>query len=640
MTVMYGNTGSPGMATLAHTKRPTARGGALVFVAHTSHVTSELADAHADAVWVCSDWLHWQQMIAAGRPSVLFEEALTRWDANVEEMAEEFMLRVNDPAFSNGKDVTLYRGVSLGQVALRPAILFRAAALRIEHATRELIREFQPRRIIYVDCRAETVGLTVDQRFKVVAMVCRELDVECIDNRPDQTVPVEDLPMLPEANLKNPDSASTPSLRNALVRSAEIMFHMASRLRAVASRRRPRALITINTSMTRPLINGFQRQKPEVAPILFFRAQPKKLGTLLRALAAGAMFIAQPKPRALAAADRRIVDDILARLRSNLENLAGPANTVIADAMLEFLGNGERLYRWAAEIDAAERLLRRLKPVVVVIDTPKNPPNIFYAELAAQLGIAVDYIWHSPMLPETFGTQFLGGDPRRAATATRSLSWGNANDRWLDVVAPGLNKHFVGSPVAGNYIGYKPNAGTADRKRALILEYSIVSRWLSSLNATKYEYFVDAVNILRELGFDEIAVKLHPGRPSQRYYERIRDHFNLDCRVLKSERLHDVLKDYDLVIGPIHSGATFEAMAASKEVYAFWCGDDATLRKFYPDYGLLRSVFDLPDAIPHKRCIDNDKILRDVYGGVDADEATRLFWSAVAAPAKGSEIRK
>ncbi len=628
------------MATIADAPRPAARNGTLIFVAHASHVSDDLAAGHDDAVWVSSDWLLWQELIDSGRPAVLFEEALSRWEADEEKMAREFMLRVNDPAFDGDEDVTLYRGVSLGQIALRPAILFRAAALRIEVALRELIREFEPKRIVYVDSRAETVGLTTERRYTVASLVCAEAGIECIDRRPDRPVPLEDLPMLPEANLKAPDRRARVSLRAALSRGAEIGFDLLSRARAVFAGSRPKALITINTSMTRPLLDGFVDAPHALAPVLFFRTQPKNIGFLLRAICAGAMFIAHPRTRPLAGKDRDAVASIHARLRKNLAAMTGPANTVVAAAMLEFIGDGERLFRWAAEINAAERLLRRLRPSIVVIDTPKNPPNIFYAELAAGMRIAVDYIWHSPMMPETFATQFMGGDPRRPATATRCLSWGNANDRWLDVAAPGLRSRFVGSPIAGNYIGHKPNAHPRAGKRALILEYSIVSRWLASLNATKYEYFVDAVHILRELGFEDIAIKLHPGRPSQRYYERIRDHFGLECRVLKTERLHEVLKDFDVVIGPIHSGATFEAMAAGKEVYAFWCGDDATLRMFYSDYGLLRSIFDLPDAISHKRCIDNDKILRDVYGGVDADEAIRLFWSALAAPAKGSEAKK
>ncbi len=83
------------------------------------------------------------------------------------------------------------------------------------------------------------------------------------------------------------------------------------------------------------------------------------------------------------------------------------------------------------------------------------------------------------------------------------------------------------------------------------------------------------------------------GRPSKTYYEKIVRTFGLDCVVLKSERLHDVLQDYDIVIGPIHSGAIFEAMAAGKEVYAFWLGPDDVVTQFYASYGLLRDISEL-----------------------------------------------
>ncbi len=79
---------------------------------------------------VSSDWLTWQRLIQDGKPTLLLEQALEHWDADGG-LAEEFMLRVSDPAYEDGTDMTMFHGTSLGRAFLTPAILLRAAALRI-----------------------------------------------------------------------------------------------------------------------------------------------------------------------------------------------------------------------------------------------------------------------------------------------------------------------------------------------------------------------------------------------------------------------------------------------------------------------------------------------------------------------------
>lgn len=622
---------TPKLIAVADAPRPATRNSRVVLISHASHLDRLAAADVADSVLVCSDWLTWQRLARDGRPCVLLEEALSRWRVD-KSWEEEFMLRVTDPVYVDGRDITLFRGVSLGRVFLTPAILLRTAALRIEYALREIIREFRPREIVYVDCRAETLGLPPDQRFTIAAAVAGENGIAIVDRRPAAPVAGDELPMVEEASLQRPARSGTAWLRHTAATCAELLLDWASAALATLGPGRREVLIMLNTSMTVPLLRDRRRGASAIRPLVFFRQQRKALRFLARCLANGTHFLARPRRRPLSPPDKAEVKAIYDRLLDNLARLGGPANAIIAAAVRELFDNGVRIFRLAEEIVSAERFLARRRPARVVVDTPKNAPHILYAELARKMGIAVDYIWHSAMMPETFRISFLGGDSRTPAVASRMLSWGHANDRWAAIVAPAIPRVFVGCPIAGTYRDFPKTARThAPRggKRVLVLEYSIVSRWLTSLNATKYEYFVNTVRTLRALGYRDIAYKLHPGRPNKAYYERIRGDFGLACRVLKSEPLPGLLKDFDIVIGPIHTGAIFESLAAGKEVYAFWCGPDEVVRTFYDSYGLLRDVAELPAALAERRCLDNAYVLEDVYGGGDAAAMRRRFWAAM-----------
>jgi hypothetical protein len=617
------------LSSVANATRPHAHNCTLVLVSHPTHVSS-YADKSEDILWASSDWLTWQKLHSLGQSSILVEESLSRWDAD-SSWADDFMLRVADPAHVGDEDITLFHGASLGRAFLTPAILFRAAAFRIEMSLRQILNEFKPNQIIYIDCRAETVGLSSAQRFQIASMLADEYKIKIVDKRPSEELHPDELPMLPEAFQKKTEpTKSKKNWRQIAAGIFEQTLDAVSQVSACLSRRRSNSLIMMNTSMTRPLFENMPRKAPDTRPMVFFRNQMKSVRFLKRAFSGSMMCLAQPKPRALSSSDHILVTNIVSRLKENLERPGGPADTIIADAVKSLLGDGDRIFKLAKDVCAIERFLQKYKPRRIIVDTPKNPPHIFYAEIGNRMGFGVDYIWHSPMMPETFSTFFLGGDPRTPAIAERTLIWGDANDRWIDVVAPQLPRKLVGSPIVGTYQNFQSDAPPTDNpKRALILEYSIVSRWLNALNATKYEYFIDATRTLERHGFTDIACKLHPGRPSKSYYEKIRDAFGLNCKILKKERLHDVLKKFDIVIGPIHSGSIFEAMAAGKEVYAFWCGPDDVVEKFYADYGLLRDVSELSDALKYRRCMNNKKILEDVYSGENTDAVAMRFWSAI-----------
>ena len=97
---------------------------------------------------VCCDWLVWQKVIREKRHCVHYELGI--FDCSDPDPVDTSLsVRANDWMFDEGRDLTLFRGVSLGSTFGNKSSACLISFLRIEKSLHKLIERFSPEEILY-----------------------------------------------------------------------------------------------------------------------------------------------------------------------------------------------------------------------------------------------------------------------------------------------------------------------------------------------------------------------------------------------------------------------------------------------------------------------------------------------------------
>ena len=234
----------------------------------------------------------------------------------------------------------------------------------------------------------------------------------------------------------------------------------------------------------------------------------------------------------------------------------------------------------------------------------------------------MNYIWHSPLTPQNQKMDALGGDPRIEPLVDRNFSWGRINDQWLDRVGANQPRIRIGSPLIGHYREKAGHRLVADmpspsERNVLVLQYTPIVTDIRGLNSNIYAHFIDTIRLLRERGYKNIRLKLHPGRGrwKKSYFETIASHFGLQCKILKSDPFVECLKWADLVIGPAQTGAFFETLAAGKPYYPVLLEPHGLDSSYYLDYyPIFDSIEAAVEALDEAPPPDGQALLDAVWG--------------------------
>lgn len=227
----------------------------------------------------------------------------------------------------------------------------------------------------------------------------------------------------------------------------------------------------------------------------------------------------------------------------------------------------------------------------------------------------------------------LGGDPRQHVFVNRCLSWGVTNDLWFDEIGAQQPKVRIGSPLRNKYLTQSSLSLSPKKpinaQNILLLQYGFNVLDLAGVNANMYGTFVNCVRLLREIGYQNITLKMHPGpgRWTKSQFEKIQDFFDLDCNILVHEPYEECLAWADLVIGPSHTGAMFETLAANKPYHALLLPPHNTFdRSYFGEFPLIESLADLPAALQRDNKTAERKVLDDLYSISDVPNPAQRFW--------------
>lgn len=580
---------------------------------------SRLDTDDSDTLIVSCDWLLWQKAAAAKRHCVHYELGILDW-TEPDAIDADLYIRSNDWIYRDGRDMTRFRGISLGAAFGSDLCWCLVSYFRIEKSLRKLIERFRPEEILFFDYSNDINVLGRNSRKRLVQALAGEYGVTFTDRSGGE--PTRDSVITAKL--------AVPLKRRVWARALLYLYASAleavSNLRALFSDSAKRVLVLVNTNVTGPLVRNFTGG---LTPIFVSRTVPRKPSLLFNCLRRG-IILANVKETPLASDDLERLDVIRDTLEQTLANPKNLEQEIVFGFVRERILDSGSLTRMATDIRNAERLVDRYKPSRIIVDGVRANRGRFFAEVARHRGIAVDYIWHSPLTPRSRRLDALGGDPRVTPLVTRNLTWGKVNEAWLDEIQARQPRITVGSPMNDRY-GRTKEASSPGTKNVLLLQYSHNSTDLRAVSHNMYSHFILCLRLLRELGYSNIHFKMHPGpdKWKKSYFEEIARYFGLDCPILMSEPFDECVKWADMVIGPIVTGAMFETLATSKPYHAFLVPPHSMSPEFYAGYPILSSVDELADALERPLAGPAAKLLNDVCSVNKFPRTSQRFWEVL-----------
>lgn len=596
----------------------------LALVTHQDQV--DLIDQNDEKTLIVScGWLLWQELVESGRHAVYYELGILDWD-EPDTLGTDLNLRANDWVYELGNDAVMFQGVSIGRMFGAEISMALLNYHRIIRCLRKLIERFGPEEIWLFDFTLDINLLGEDMRKMVVQMAVRECGVGFIDRSSD--TPRRTHEVGEEVFVRKEHGRFSLFLLSVY----SWVLETVSGLRCFFSPRERRVLVQVISNMATPLIRNFSSQG--LTPMFLGRTVPKKLDLLWRCLKHGLLLVT-PRTAALSPQDQRRIDAIHDAFDAACSKPSEGSRQFIHLYFRHHALETGRLMEMARLIKAVDRLLERYKPARIVVDGVRHVPPLIYVELAGNKGIAIDYIWHSPLSPQNKKLEALGTDPHRPSKVTRCLTWGRTNERWLDRTGAQTARVRVGSPLRDKYTRQEKmtlaELDSPGERKILLLQYTYQIDDLAGLNTNMYENFVNTILELRKLGYSRFRFKLHPGpgRWKKSYFESIAEHYGLGCKILKTEPFHEQLDWADIVIGPAATGALYETLAAGKPYHAFLLSPHSLDAGYFEGYPLLTSVDQLPQALANDTPPDGRKLIDNLYSSDEFPNPSKRFWAVL-----------
>ena len=581
-----------------------------------------------DTLLVFCDWSLWQAAVRINKHCVHFEQGLAEWSGK-DDFDSELMIHSNQWVYQKGIDVTLFKGVSLGKLFHNKTLFFFINTIKLQRALIMLIDRFKPDSIEFFDFAYEISVLDPKMRKILVQAIAQKKGVAFVSC---------EKAMEPGSGGIGEDLMSTKpplGLMRRIVAAAYVS--VISRLTGlrVAFSKKPNIMFLIGGNIAAPLFGGYNSHL--MTPMVQVRTLPKTPATIMRCLIRGVNLFSLPQVT-LTSKYVSELENIRERIRNNLSEI----DTLDADLLRTFIETNllspGKLESFASEVLQAHRVMNQYHPKRLVVDGVRNAPIRQFIELAEHYECAVDYIWHSPQIPQHLKFDALSGDTFTRPIVNRCLSWGAINNQWLDMVAPEIPRIKAGTPLSTRYANLKTTRLhnkprlVADAK-ILILQYTPILSDLRGLNAHTYQMFVELVGNLNSLGCRNVHFKLHPGpgRWTTDYFYKIAGQFGIECRITKTDRFQDCVDWADAVVGPVQSGAFFETLAAGKRYFPIIFEPNSLDMRYYDGYPIYRSTDEVLHAIQDEFSAETNHahgadLINRLYSTIEFPDGSARIW--------------
>ena len=151
----------------------------LALITHENHL-AHLDPDDEDTLVVSCDWLLWQQALSDGRHCIYYELGILDWDGPEADNTDLY-IRAGDWVYEDGKDLTLFHGVSLGKQFSTELALYLMNTRRLNRAIAALINRFSPQEILFFDFSNDINVLEPETRRALIKNAAKKQDVRFTD---------------------------------------------------------------------------------------------------------------------------------------------------------------------------------------------------------------------------------------------------------------------------------------------------------------------------------------------------------------------------------------------------------------------------------------------------------------------------
>lgn len=532
--------------------------------------------------------------------------------------ARDLLIASNAWVYKGTTDMTSFHGASVGKLFNSSTSIALSTYLRMQRSIETFIERNAVEEIIYFDFRTETNVLSADLRLMVVCDLASTLGVNVI-NRADPVEPGEPFnAMVPEGgNLQN--TSRFISMLATMLMTTVVNFSGFWRLQKF------RVLILAQGPIALPLLKSIN--PGAVRPMLLAALFPKHPSRWWQYIKSGVYFIR----RKVVSLSKQEVNE----LHRNVEQLTSdwPENVKSPDNFLRYyvkqrILNSGSFMHMAQQVKSATITMNAAKPSAMIVDGFRNFPNRSFLDLAKSQGCKTYYLWHAPLAPDRFHYDAFGQDQNQPKLIDAMLAWGELDQEWLDMLNVNIEITRTGAPhlsitaSQNNQIKRSPHG----RARVLFLDCCPIATDLHAASTTRYEFFINTVNKLHEMGTTEIRYKLHPGRANKAYFEMVAEYFDLDIAIYKSEPIEELTDWADYVIGPVISSSMYKVTARGKPYYPVllkptWLND-----KCYSRLPVSNSLTELINAIENQQNVGSVEDLNYIASWTNVSNPSIAIW--------------
>jgi len=582
----------------------------LILVTERHHIAAIDATGEEGLI-VSGDWLLWQQCLSEGRHAIHKDLGLLDWDGK--KVGHDHLIWANDWVYDEGRDMTLFRGVSLGRKFYRQVALVIADHHRMSAPLNILIRRFHAKELVIYDYRTEDEFLDLEGRVSIASTAAKNAGIK-FTNRcqqlGDHDFGHRDVGGWPRPG--NNQGSLLTRLRRFVVDIYVLFLGWVSLIIRRMNPSQPSILIVMTYITGMPLIREFERKGLISMYLGRFMPHKTRFYFWLENLKKAILPVDVVKP-ALNAKDLAELDNIKQKILRTLVPSSDPCKNDVHRYLHRRVINGDGLIKMALDVKWAERLIDEFQPNLVITDGLMDITSKIFLELAKSRGVTNAVTWHGPYVQDV-KVDIFGCDPRMESLADYSLTWGRAHEDWLDGIGAKTRKIRTGNLVSSGYQGIEQVTG---RGNVMILQFvSTIHEFVSPLS---YEYFcyVEIVRMLAALGYTSVRVRFHPGASKRKYYEQINEFFGLTCEMNDEGSYRDNLEWADIIIGPANSGAALETIASGRPYFPVSLKPNAINKHYisglpvFEDLGSLRKGLESGISMDQKEFLENFTSLKE-----------------------------
>lgn len=589
----------------------------IVLISHRRHL------AHLDAknkgtLVFSTDWLAWRQCLDAAIPCLHFEAMLGEWPPERGDPDDIHIRRCNW-MIHEGRDMTVFHGISLGRLFTRDVTLACNAFERIWHALNRALERFTPGEVIFHDLRAEHDLLDGAVALWLVRDIAGRHGARLIE-QPD--VPVNGDPGFSERPDGYGASSVDPAWKNLARGVYSELVDRIFRLRGFGTDS-SKILLVLNWAAARNLIGA--RTGHDAMPALLAPHAPKRPGDLWQRWREGTILVNSP-PARLDTADHAALGEIRRALAEREEAATDPVDIARRTFIRQRILDNGRLEERAIEVKRFEKLFHRHRFSRVVIGDATNDFCRLIAETARINAVPVDELPNGMFLTKQRSSARIAAEPGARPVVNRVLSWGPLTERWLVASAVSLPTAEIGYPALDHLRG---PVAPFRKKRVLVLPIYADADDAMAFTSNIFGAMVDIARALLRFGC-EIRIKVHVGPQNLSYYRDVLRQAGLDVPIFKDNFFSRHLDWADFVVGPVNSGSFVETLAAGKPYYAICPVPSQLDPSLLPGVRLVKSSNDLISLLGSDTTPDRDDMLEDMCRFVSIPNASRRFWRVVA----------